>query len=139
VISTSGTPEVRATIADTVREAFAPGPPLLRRVPTWRGLVFTGYYLFIATIVLIGMSMAAMYVSDARAHGGDWRSTTAALANTALSSHWLEIALRTLLHHPWLGVSATIALALLLWAESRLDRFYSAFWHKVRPRLKSAL
>lgn len=111
VISTSGTPEVRATIADTVREAFAPGPPLLRRVPTWRGLVFTGYYLFIATIVLIGMSMAAMYVSDARAHGGDWRSTTAALANTALSSHWLEIALRTLLHHPWLGVSATIALA----------------------------
>lgn len=139
VISTSASREVRDSIANTVTDAFAQQPPLLRRVPAWRRMGVVGYYLLLAATALLGGLMGAQYLSDARANGADWRRTVAALANTALSSHWLEIALRTLRRHVWLGAVAAIALTMLLWAESRLDAFYSAFWHTVRAKLKTAL
>jgi hypothetical protein len=31
------------------------------------------------------------------------------------------------------------SLGLLLWADRRLDAFYSQFWHGVRARLRDAL
>jgi uncharacterized protein (DUF2235 family) len=139
VISTTASPEARASVKRTLERAFGGGPPLLEQVSRFRAVGTTGYWLLIATLVSLVGVMLWTYVQDARAHAVGRREMLANLANTAISSHWLQIALRTLLHHPWLAISMVVSLALLLWAERRLDSFYSAFWHTVRRDLRDAL
>lgn len=62
-----------------------------------------------------------------------------AVANTAVSSHWLNVILRTAWHHPWVIGMVAASLTLLLWADRQLDAFYSEFWHRVRRKLREAL
>lgn len=139
VISTTLPPNVLDSIAATLRAAFNGAPPLLRQRPRWRVIGVTGYVILIAAVVTLLALIFATFIRDARATGGGWRATTLAVANTAVSSHWLNVILRTAWHRPWVIGMVAASLTLLLWADRKLDAFYSEFWHGVRRKLREAL
>jgi uncharacterized protein (DUF2235 family) len=139
VISTIVAPKVLDSIAATVKSAFAGSPPLLRQGKVWWRIGVAGYVLLIAAALALVSLIFATFIRDARATSHGWRATTLAVANTALSSHWLNVILRTAWHHPWVIAMAAASLTLLIWTERRLDAFYSEFWHDVRRRLREAL
>jgi uncharacterized protein (DUF2235 family) len=139
VISTTLSPGIRGAIASTVSRAFDGKPPLLRQARLWRIVGLTGYWLLLAATFTLLALILAMFVRDARATPGGWRAATLAFASTVVSSHWINVILRTAWHHPSVIVMVAASLGLLLWADRRLDAFYSQFWHGVRARLRDAL
>ena len=139
VISTTVPPDVLDSIAATVRNAFAGRPPLLEQGRAWRVIGVTGYVLLIAAVSVLLSLIFATFIRDARATGAGWRATVLAVANTAISSHWINVIVRTAWHHPSVVGLVAASLGLLLWADRRLDAFYSQFWHGVRRKLREAL
>ena len=100
VISTTVPPTVLDSIAATVKSAFAGRPPLLEQRRAWRVIGVTGYVLLIAAVSVLLALIFATFISDARATGAGWQATVLAVANTAISSHWINVIVRTAWHHP---------------------------------------
>ena len=96
-------------------------------------------YRYAPVCVALGGLMLKTFFADVMQTAHGWRDQVKAVASTALSSHWINIAVRTVWHYPWLCGTAAIALLTLLLVEKRLDRFYSSYWHRVRTRLREAL
>jgi uncharacterized protein (DUF2235 family) len=138
VISSTALPSVLASIAATVKIAFDGKPPLLQQARHLRAVGVAGYVLLIITVTMLGGLILRTYLNDSAAQTANWRGAVKELANTAVSSHWVNVILRTVWHYPWLAALAALSLILLLWADHRLDKFYSSFWHNVRPRLRQA-
>ncbi len=139
VISTTVPPNVLDSIAATVKNAFAGRPPLLEQGRAWRVIGVTGYVLLIAAVSVLLSLIFATFIRDARATGAGWRATVLAVANTVISSHWINVIVRTAWHHPSVVGLVAASLGLLLWADRRLDAFYSQFWHGLRRKLREAL
>jgi hypothetical protein len=95
--------------------------------------------LLIATTLALLFLILSTFIRDASETTAGWRATGMAIANTAVSSHWLNVILRTTWDHPWVIALAAMSLGLLLWADRRLDSIYSQFWHGLRRRLREAL
>lgn len=125
-------------IAATVRSAFAGKPPLLEQQRSARRLGLAGYWLLILTVGALLALMLWTFVADNLEAAPGWRDSFKGLASTAISSHWVNIAGRTVWHYPWLCGSAAAALLPLLLVEKHLDRRYSSFWHGVRSHLRAA-
>ncbi len=138
VVSSTASAESLATIAATVKRAFAGKPPLLEQQRSARRLGLAGYWLLILTVAALVGLMLWTFVADNLEAANGWRDRVKGLASTALSSHWVNIAARTVWHYPWLCGSAAVALLTLLLVEKHLDRRYSAFWHGVRSHLRGA-
>jgi uncharacterized protein (DUF2235 family) len=139
VVSTTLAPAALDSIAATVACAFDGKPPLLRQAARWRVMGVTGYGLLIVTTLTLLSLVLATFIRDALATSVNWRGIVLAIASTIVSSHWLNVILRTAWHHPWVILMAASSLALLIWADRRLDAFYSQFWHGVRHLLRKAL
>ena len=114
-------------------------PSLLEQQRGVRRFGVAAYWLLIFTAVALGGLMLKTFFADVMQTAHGWRDQVKAVASTALSSHWINIAVRTVWHYPWLCGTAAIALLTLLLVEKRLDRFYSSYWHHVRTRLREAL
>src|SRR3954447_5651922 len=139
VISSTASASALASIASTVRAAFGGDPSLLEQQRGVRRVGVAAYWLLIFTAVALGGLMLKTFFADVMQTAHGWRDQVKAVASTALSSHWINIAVRTVWHYPWLCGTAAIALLTLLLVEKRLDRFYSSYWHRVRTRLREAL
>jgi uncharacterized protein (DUF2235 family) len=139
VVSSTAEQTVRESIAATARAAFGANPPLLQQVRNVRLTGLIGYWLLILSTISMAALIMMTFVHDARANATGWRATTESLTATAMSSHWLNVILRTAWHHPCVMALAAASLGLLLWADHRLDAFYSQFWHSVRMELRQAL
>ena len=139
VISSTASASALASIASTVRAAFGGDPSLLEQQRGVRRFGVAAYWLLIFTAVALGGLMLKTFFADVMQTAHGWRDQVKAVASTALSSHWINIAVRTVWHYPWLCGTAAIALLTLLLVEKRLDRFYSSYWHDVRTRLREAL
>jgi len=138
VISSSASPATLAAIAEAVKAAFGGRPPLLEQQRGVRWVGLGGYWLLIVTAVMLGALMLATFTMDNLQNAQGWRDTVKAFASTAVSSHWINIAVRTVWHYPWLCLLAAIALLTLLLVEKHLDARYSSFWHEVRSQLRDA-
>jgi uncharacterized protein (DUF2235 family) len=139
VVSTTAPSVVRGSIELTIEEAFRPGPPLLRRARGWHVVGrFGSMVLILATVALIVLILVR-YVRDSWPAGGGIGSVAGGLAANGLSSHWLTIAVTTAWHYPWVVGAAAAGMGLVIWAERRLDTFYSAFWHRIRDTLRAAM
>src|SRR4051794_7129724 len=139
VVSTTLPPNVRDSIAATIKEAFAGKPPLVEQGRPWRVIGVIGYALLIAAVATLLALIFTTFIRDARAAGEGWRATVLALASTVISSHWINVTVRTAWHHPSVFAMVAASLTLLLWANRRLDAFYSQFWHAIRRKLRDAL
>jgi len=139
VISSTATAASLALIAATVKSAFGGKDALLEQERSARRLGLAGYWLLIVTAFTLGVLMVSTFLADALQMAYGWKDRIKALASTAVSSHWVNIAVRTVWHYPWLCGSTAVALLTLLLVEKHLDRCYSSFWHGVRSRLRAAL
>jgi uncharacterized protein (DUF2235 family) len=139
VISSTASPASLASIAATVKAAFNGKPPLIEQQSRSRHVGVSGYWLLILTVLALGALMIRTFAMDIMQTAHGWRDQVKLAASNVVSSHWLNIAARTIWHYPWLCGTAAIALVTLLVIEKRLDRYYSGFWHGVRSRLREAL
>jgi hypothetical protein len=139
VVSTTLPPNVLDSIAATIEAAFGGKPPLVEQGRVWRVIGVTGYALLIAAVATLLALIFTTFIRDARAAAHGWRATVLAVANTVISSHWINVIVRTAWHHPSVIAMVAASLTLLLWADRRLDAFYSQFWHRIRRKLREAL
>src|SRR4051794_34119219 len=139
VVSTTLPANVLDSIATTIKDAFAGKPPLVEQGRPWRVIGVIGYALLIAAVATLLALIFTTFIRDARAAGEGWRATVLALASTVISSHWINVTVRTAWHHPSVFAMVAASLTLLLWANRRLDAFYSQFWHAIRRKLRDAL
>jgi hypothetical protein len=139
VISSTASAASLAAIAVTVKAAFDGKPPLIEQQHRARRIGVSGYWLLILTVAALGGLMLWTFAMDILRTAHGWRDQVKMLASSAVSSHWLNIAARTIWHYPWLCGTAAVALLTLLLVEKRLDRYYSGFWHSERTHLREAL
>jgi hypothetical protein len=139
VISSTASSSSLAAIAATIKTAFDGKPPLIDQERRARHVGESGYWLLILTVAVLVALMLWTFVMDIMRTAHGWRDQIKALASNAVSSHWLNIAVRTIWHYPWLCGTAALALLTLLLVEKHLDRYYSGFWHRVRADLRGAL
>ncbi len=139
VITTQATAAIRQTIQEVVADAFGSGPPLVRRVPAWRGVATVGYWLMVIGALLTATFSVWTVASDSAAHTLTWRATLSTFANLSVSSHWIQVVGRVLIRHLWLGPALLLGVFMQLFAAGRIDTSYSEFWHTVRPKLKAAM
>ena len=105
----------------------------------WLAAGTFAYVLLIVAVIAVVLSMAITFWQDAATGSPDWRVTLLSIAGSVLSSHWIDIGVRTVWRHPWLISVLALALALVLIVDDHMDGAYSALWHDLRVDLRKVL
>jgi hypothetical protein len=96
VISSTASPTSLASIAATVKAAFNGKPPLIEQQHRARRVGVRGYWLLILTVLSLGALMIGTFAMDIMRTAHGWRDQVKLVASSAVSSHWLNIAARTI-------------------------------------------
>ena len=129
-------------VEGAVKTAHAGAPSLLASQGSLLALGQVSYWLLIIAVVGLLVPGLSMYVLDAFHADGPARAIVE-IGKGLFSMKWIGAVLQALWRMPIVSVIIVVTLVVSFWLQfsvaNRLDRRYSAFWHKLRLPLRKDL